>query len=67
SGTFVQIDNQLVNWLGAITPNQWALQGFTKLGLGQSFVDVLPNVGALWLMAIVLFAISVFLFQRQES
>ncbi|MFK7803440.1 MAG: ABC transporter permease [Anaerolineae bacterium] len=67
SGTFTQIDNQYINWIGAITPNQWALQGFTKLGLGQSFADILPNIGALWLLAAVLFVISTILFRRKLS
>lgn len=65
SGTFTQISNQYVNWIGAITPNQWALQGFTKLGLGQSFADILPNIGALWLLAAVLFVIATALFRRK--
>lgn len=65
SGTFTQIDNPFVKGFGSITPNQWALQGFTKLGLGQSIVDILPNIGALWLMALILFAVSAVLFQRQ--
>ncbi len=67
SGTFTQIENRWVNALGAITPNQWALQGFNKLGLGQTLADVLPNIGALWLMAAILFAIAVVLFRRQEG
>jgi ABC-2 type transport system permease protein len=67
SGTFVQIDNAFINGFGAITPNQWALQGFRRLGLGQSLVDILPNIGALWLMAIVLFTISVVMFRRQNN
>ena len=65
SGTFTQIDNAFVNAFGSITPNQWALQGFNKLGLGQSIIDILPNIGALWLMAAVLFVISAALFRRK--
>ncbi len=67
SGTFTQINNSFINSLGAITPNQWALQGFTKLGLGQTFTDVLPNIGALWLMAAVVFTIAALLFRRKFS
>ncbi len=67
SGTFTQIDNRFINSIGAITPNQWALQGFTKLGLGQSLVDVLPNIGALWLMAAVVFTIAAMLFRSKLS
>lgn len=67
SGTFTQIENPIVNRIGMITPNQWALQGFTKLGLGQTLPDILPNIGALWLLAAVLFAVSTFLFRRQNA
>ncbi|MEM7802580.1 MAG: ABC transporter permease, partial [Chloroflexota bacterium] len=65
SGTFIQIENPFVNAIGMLTPNQWALQGFIKLGLGQSFADILPNIGALWIMAVTLFAISLFFFRRK--
>ncbi len=65
SDTFVDIDVPALNAIGAITPNQWALQGFTKLGLGQTMVDILPNIGALWLMAMVIFTLAVFSFRRK--
>lgn len=64
SGTFVQLENRFVNLLGSMTPNQWALQGFNKLGLGQTTLDILPNLGALWLMAAVLFGVAAFFFRR---
>lgn len=64
SGTFTQIDNPLLRAIGRITPNQWAIDGFTALGLGDSLPDILPNVAALWLMALLLFAISATLFRR---
>lgn len=67
SGTFAQIDNRFVNLIGSITPNQWALQGFTKLGLGQTFTDILPNIGALWLLAAVVFAVAVMLYRQKEA
>ncbi len=64
SGTFAQVDSPFLRAIGRITPNQWALDGFTALGLGDSLPDVLPNVAALWVMALVLFAISSVLFRR---
>ena len=64
SGTFTQIDSPLLRGVGSLTPNQWALDGFTALSLGSSLADILPNLGALWAMAIILFAVSATLFRR---
>ncbi|MGB1250158.1 MAG: ABC transporter permease [Candidatus Promineifilaceae bacterium] len=64
SGTFTPIDSPFLRAIGRITPNQWALEGFTELSLGSSLADILPNVAALWVMALILFAVSTVLFRR---
>lgn len=51
--------------LGKITPNAWAMDGFTTLARGGSLADVAPNIAALLLMGAVLLAISVALFGRK--
>lgn len=51
--------------LGKITPNAWAMDGFTTLARGGSLADVAPDIAALLLMGTVLLAISVALFGRK--
>lgn len=53
--------------LGLITPNAWALEGFTKLGLGGGLSDVGAEIGALAAMAVVLFAVGVIGFRRRMA
>ena len=65
SGTFTQTNSAVLDQFGRITPNKWALDGFTELGLGNGLVDILPNVAALWVMAFILFAVSIVLFGRK--
>ena len=65
-GSFVSA-NAFPAWLQTVrlvTPNAWALDGLTELALGGTLADTLPYVGALLLMAAVLFAIAVFNFRR---
>ena len=65
-GSFVSA-NAFPAWLQTVrlvTPNAWALDGLTELALGGTLADILPYVGALLLMAAVLFAIAVFNFRR---
>ena len=50
--------------LGKITPNAWGIKGFTGLASGGVLGDVLPNIIALCVMAVALFAVSVWLFRR---
>ncbi len=57
----------LPDWLltvGKITPNAWGIKGFARLAAGGTFADVAPNVIALCIMGVALFAISVWLFRR---
>lgn len=67
SGTFVQIDNPIVKLIGKITPNAWAMESFVELAQGSTLPDILPNIAALWIMAAILFAISIPLFTRQTD
>lgn len=51
--------------LGKITPNAWAMDGFTTLARGGDLADVAPDIAALLVMGVVLLAISVVLFNRK--
>jgi ABC-2 type transport system permease protein len=51
--------------LGKITPNAWAMDGFTTLARGGDLADVLPEIAALLLMGVVLLGVSVALFGRK--
>jgi ABC-2 type transport system permease protein len=68
-GSFVSLDNAgpVVEAISRLTPNAWALDGFTLLGLGQGVEAILPAVIALLIMAAVLFVVSVLLFRRRQS
>lgn len=50
-----------------ITPNAWAMDGFNLLNSGRTLADVLGPIAGLMVMAAVLFAVSVYLFQRRWS
>lgn len=50
--------------LSKITPNAWGVEGFTILAAGGSLVNILPNLLGLFVMGLVLFGISLFLFRR---
>lgn len=57
-------------WLktvGLITPNAWALEGFTKLGTGGSLSDVWGELVALTVMAVLLFVVAVVRFRRRMA
>lgn len=51
--------------LGKITPNAWAMEGFTTLARGGHLADIAPDIAALLLMGVVLLGISVVLFNRK--
>lgn len=51
--------------LGKITPNAWAMDGFTTLARGGDLADLAPDIVALLLMGAILLAISVVLFSRK--
>ncbi len=52
-------------WFGIITPNYWALQGFTNLAEGDGFAGIAVPVAGLLAMGVILFALTVFLFLRR--
>jgi ABC-2 type transport system permease protein len=66
-GSFIDLGNMhpLIQALSKITPNAWGLDGFTTLALGGSLPDLREPILALLIMGIVLFAISVMLFNRK--
>jgi ABC-2 type transport system permease protein len=48
-----------------ISPNAWGLDGFTTLALGGGLADIQTPIIALLVMGLILFAVSVFLFNRR--
>lgn len=67
-GSFIQIDNLpgFVQTLSKITPNAWALDGFTSLAFGGTIASLTTPIFALLTMGILLFLISAFLFGRKN-
>ncbi len=51
--------------LAKITPNAWAMAGFTALARGGDLTDIAPDIAALLAMGAALLAISVALFSRK--
>ena len=67
-GSFGMLSNSgIMALLSKITPNAWAIEGFTTLASGGALVDILPMLLALLLMAAVLFVVSVTLFRRRSG
>lgn len=67
-GSFVSLDQMppLVQTISRITPNSWALDGFTTLALGGTLPALSTPITALLTMGGVLFVVSVFLFGRKN-
>lgn len=67
-GSFIQIDNMpaFVQTLSKITPNAWALDGFTSLAFGGNLASLTTPILALLTMGILLFLVSAFLFGRKN-
>ena len=67
-GSFIQLDNMpaTVQTLSRITPNSWALDGFTTLALGGTLTNLSTPITALLTMGGVLFVISVLLFGKKN-
>ncbi len=66
-GGFINPDN-MPAWFRLVTkisPNAWGLDGFTTLALGGGLTDILRPLLALLAMGLVLFIISVVLFNRR--
>ncbi len=65
-GSFISLNN-LPAWaqlVSKITPNAWGLDGFTTLALGGSLANLGAPLLGLLIMGIVLFGISVLIFNR---
>ncbi|MCC6299772.1 MAG: ABC transporter permease [Anaerolineales bacterium] len=67
-GSFIQLDNMpaLIQTIGRITPNAWAMDGFLTLALGGTLTLLSPPILALLTMGIVLFLISAVLFGKKN-
>jgi len=68
-GSFVPLDDAwpALDLLSRITPNRWALDGFTALAAGEPAAAVFTPIAALLLMAVVLFAIAALIFRRRQG
>ena len=67
-GSFIQLDQMpaYIQTLSRITPNSWALDGFTILALGGTLADLSTPVTALLTMGSLLFVASVLLFGKKN-
>jgi ABC-2 type transport system permease protein len=67
-GSFVSLDDlpAIVQTLGKITPNAWAMDGFTTLALGGTLRSLSLPILALLTMGILLFLISAMLFGKKN-
>jgi len=68
-GSFVPMQGAapVLNWLSRITPNRWALDGFSGLAEGGGLAAVAVPVAALLTMAVILFAAAALLFRRRQG
>lgn len=67
-GSFIQLDQMpaYVQAISRITPNSWALDGFTTLALGGTLPHLSTPIAALLTMGGILFVASVILFGRKN-
>jgi ABC-2 type transport system permease protein len=67
-GSFVSLEQMpvFVQAFSKITPNAWALNGFTTLGLGGTLANLGAPITALLVMGASLFAVSVYLFGKKD-
>ncbi|MCQ3938486.1 MAG: hypothetical protein DPW18_15765 [Chloroflexi bacterium] len=67
-GSFINLEQMppIVQTLSRITPNSWALDGFTTLALGGTLTHLSASVTALLTMGLILFVSSVALFGRKN-
>ena len=68
-GSFVPLNDAwpALDLLSRITPNRWALDGFTALAAGEPAAAVLVPIAALLVMAVVLFAVAALIFRRRQG
>ena len=67
-GSFISLDQMppAIQTFSKITPNAWALDGFTTLGLGGTLTDLSSPIVALLIMGTILFLVSVVLFGKKN-
>ncbi|MBI5945129.1 MAG: ABC transporter permease [Chloroflexi bacterium] len=67
-GSFISLDQMppAIQTFSRITPNSWALDGFTTLGLGGTLTNLSTPIAALLAMGISLFLVSVALFGKKN-
>ncbi len=67
-GSFISLEQMppAIQAISKITPNAWALDGFTTLGLGGTLTDLSAPIIALLTMGSILFLISVVLFSKNN-
>ncbi|MBK8418467.1 ABC transporter permease [Candidatus Villigracilis saccharophilus] len=67
-GSFISLDQMppAIQTFSKITPNAWALDGFTTLGLGGTLADLSSPIVALLTMGTILFLVSVVLFGKKN-
>jgi ABC-2 type transport system permease protein len=67
-GSFINLEMMppSVQFISKITPNAWALDGFTTLALGGSLRELTEPIIALLIMGAVLFAIAVIIFGKKN-
>jgi len=65
-GSFISLEQMppFLQTISKITPNAWGLDGFTTLALGGTLENLTEPIIALLVMGMVLFGISVVLFNR---
>ncbi len=66
-GSFTNI-NAMPDWVqlfSRMSPNRWGLDGFTTLAMGGNLSNITTPILALLIMAVVLFLISVVIFNRR--
>ena len=68
-GSFIPADSFSgpLKGLRLLTPNGWAMDGFNLLNTGRTLSDIGEPILALVIMAVVLFAVSVYLFRQRWS
>lgn len=67
-GSFISLEQMppAIQAFSKVTPNSWALDGFTTLGLGGTLADLSAPITALLTMGSILFLISVLLFSKKN-
>lgn len=67
-GSFISLEQMppFIQTMSRITPNSWALDGFTALAFGGTLSNLSTPITALLTMGLILFLVSVILFGRKN-